>query len=709
MHMNQAPGQRWERGSGMDIGAWREDACRASLFGTFAVSDAEGTQIQISSSKARALLAMLCVAPQEAMERDHVSKLLWPGRFQAQARASLRQCLLSLDRSLTPHNIFMLDPSHTTLTIDTTSVRSDFGELLQALNDRRIGAACALLATIGNKPLLDQMDFGDQFSAWLKIQRKQAENQLQISVSRALVALDREGDVDGHAQLNEAWLACGRADTRHWDEKIRIAVLPFEQHDVIGGPFFLAEGVVEELVSRLSGVTALAVVGRASVASVTNSGRTVPALASALNVSYLVEGSVERFPSSIRITLRLLDGPTGVQIWSHRYDGTLEGAMKSRPHIGANIIAGLCKAMGVEAHTRPARTMTASRDAYSLYLQGRALTYRAIGDGVLDKAIELLEQALELDPDFAECWTALAEAHVNTIVFTPRLDRVDRSQQMADCAARAIALNARQGHAHAMRGIHEWTRGNPVGALDHAYDAYRLEPNNADVTARLGSFLLYIGHTQAALPYIEEAIEQDPVYGRNFAMLCAAQFNLGNYDAALAAGQRMIDLGMPGMWLAIIQAALGDNEQAVETYYRQRLLMNTVILPPAGIAPMTDEARDAYWTIAAKGTCSGKEEDRSNYCQLLDGLHMAMPDPCDPSIAFPAIWMGHAELVMKLYRKQIHPANMLGLLSLWADVEPIRQTRSHPDFVSFAEDVGLISAWEKYGWPDLLPRPSYIN
>ncbi|WP_373491303.1 hypothetical protein [Parasphingorhabdus sp.] len=693
----------------MDVSARWDNACRASLFGSFSLSGPDGAHIPISSNKARALLAMLCVAPQEAMERDHVSKLLWPGRFQAQARASLRQCLLILDRALEPQNITMLEPSHTMLAIEPSIVRSDFEELIEALNDLRIQEACSLLATIGNKPLLDQMDFGDQFRAWLKIQRKHVEGQLQIAVSRALVALDRDGDMDGHAQLSEAWLACGRADARHWDGKIRIAVLPFEQRDAVGGPFFLAEGVVEELVSRLSGVSALAVVARASVASVANSGRTIPALASALNVSHLVEGSVDRFPDSIRITLRLLDGPTGVQIWSHRYDGTLEGAMKSRPHIGANIIAGLCKAIGVEAHTRAARTMTASREAYSLYLQGRALTYRAIGDGVLDKAIELLEQALELDPDFAECWTALAEAHVNTIVFTPQLDRVERSQRMADCAARAIELDSRQGHAHSMRGIHEWTLGNPLGALDHAYEAYRLEPNNADVTARLGSFLLYIGHTQAALPYVEEAIEQDPVYGRNFAMLCAAHFNLENYDAALAAGQRMIDLGMPGMWLAVIEAALGDNEKAVETYFRQRLLMNSVILPPAGLAPMDDDARDAYWTIASRGICSGMEDDRAIYCQILDGLHLAMPDPCDASIALPAIWMGHAELVMKLYRKQIHPANMLGLMSLWTDVDPIRQTRLHPSFLSFADDIGLVAAWEKYGWPDLFPRSSHID
>ena len=124
---------------------------------------------------------------------------------------------------------------------------------------------------------------------------------------------------------------------------------------------------------------------------------------------------------------------------------------------------------------------------------------------------------------------------------------------------------------------------------------------------------------------------------------------------------------------------------------------------------MTDEARDAYWRIAANGCCSGKAEDRALYCQMLGGLHATMPDPYDPSVAFPAIWMGHAELAMKIYSEQIHPANMFGLMSLWADIEPIRHIRTHPDFMDFADRIGLVAAWEKYGWPDLIPSDPHTN
>lgn len=351
----------------------------------------------------------------------------------------------------------------------------------------------------------------------------------------------------------------------------------------------------------------------------------------------------------------------------------------------------------------PIRRMTPNQEVYALYMQGRALIRTPMTDGALAKAVELLEQALELDPNFAECWTALAEAHIQTTVFTPCLERVSLSEKAAKCAAKALELNPNQGYAMSILGIHEWTCFNPVGALDYAMEAYRLEPNNPDVTLRLGSFLLYLGLTRDALPYVKSAIEDDPVYGRNYAMLCSLHLNLGNFEAALSAGKSMRDLGMPSMHLALVQAAKGDHKTAVENYYSSRLLMGTVIVPPPGAKAMSDEALDFYWETAAKGVCSSDEAPRATYCNLIDMLHQTMPDPCDPTIAWPAIWMGHAELVMKLYSKTIHPANMAGLMSLWADVDPINRTRNHPDFMTFAEDIGMVKAWKKYGWPDLMP------
>lgn len=403
----------------------------------------------------------------------------------------------------------------------------------------------------------------------------------------------------------------------------------------------------------------------------------------------------------------LLDGADGCQSWAGRFEGHNDDLFSLQQALALALTKELGLALKRQIKpTPPRQRSTINKEAYSLYLQGRALTVRAIGDGVLDKAIELLEAALVIDPKFAACWTALAEAHVYTAVYTPCLDRLGQSQKMAECAKRAIELDPKQGHARSMLGIHRWTQNDPLGALDLAFEAYRLEPHNPDVALRLGSFLLYIGRTSEALPYIQAAVDQDPVNGRNYAMLSVAHLNLGNIDSAIEAGQRMVDLGLPSMWLGVAISATGDRNRAINQYRQTMKLMNRTMFPPAGAKPLSGPALFAFWEVAARGVCSGKSMHRKLYCAVLDHLHATLHDPCDTSIVQPAIWMGYPDMVFKTLGAQVTPANMFCMMSLWADLEPIRQIRLHPDFISFAEGIGLTAAWDRYGWPDLLPRPS---
>lgn len=683
-------------------------ALRASLFGAFALTTFDGTEIAISNRRARALLAMLCLTPGEALDRDYASKLLWPGRFQAQARASLRQCLLSLDKLLTPHGAAIVDIARGRIAIDPVTLRSDLGDLEAALAADRAAEGAGLLAAIGNRPLLDQMEVGAPFREWLEGRRRHVESRLAVAVERALAG---PGDAMARARLGEAWRACGRAPPGQADGRIRIAVLPFEQHDAIGGPFFLAEGVVEELTARLGGVPQLAVAGRTSVASIAaaETQMTLPEVAAALHVTHLIAGKAQRFAEGIRIDVRLIDGLSGNQLWAGSYEGTVAEAMGSRRTIGDRLIGSVCAALGVEAASPPGRRMTANREAYALYLQGRALTMRTIGDGVLANAVERLEQALAIDPDFPECWTALAEAHLYVATFTPALDRVERAGWMADCARKAIALDPSQAYARSLLGVYEFTNHNAVAALDLAHEAYRLAPDESEVAVRLGGFLLFLGHARAALPYIEAAIDRDPVHGRNYAALCAAHMCLGDIDQAIAAARVMADLGFPAGLLAIAYAAKGEHERAIEIYYGMRTLFGSWIMRPPGMPPIDDAARDAYFMLAARGVCGGDPEARANYCRMLDALHQVMPDRYDMSIAYPAIFMGHAELVMKIYGEQPNLSNLFGLMNLWVDLDPTRRTWQHPDFMAFAERIGFVAAWEKYGWPDLMPADPRTN
>lgn len=674
---------------------------KATLFGEFRIETPSGELVVLSNRRAALLLAVLCLEPGHAIDREALARLLWPDRFLAQAKASLRQCLLDLRRKLEDHGIDGLVVSRGEVALAPGSLACDQFELQAGLSSDDPDAAIAALLGIGNRPLVQGPPLNPKFEEWLTTRRDHVDAQLRAAISEAIRNAPKE--------TGERLLEAARArfpSYRVFDRAVhqaRIAVLPFSQIDSVGGNFYLADGIVDELSTRLAGLSGIALAGRTSVAAVIDKGRTLTEIASDLGVGFVIEGEVRRDARGISVRMALISGQSGTDVWSDRLDGSIEDFFDGRKVIGANVIAAICRALGLTASPAPSRRMTRDREAYALYLQGRAMIQKIGVEGAFAKGIAFLEQALAIDPEFAECWTALANAHIMTAAITPSLERVAQSNEAARCAERAIALDPGQGHAFSILGIHEWTQFNPARALEMAFEAYARDPNDADVCSRLGSCLLYLGKAREALAYVEAAVDRDPVYGRNYAMLTSAYLSLGEIDKALVAGQRMADLGNPSMWLALAQMAAGDHETAVQTHFETRFYLGTIIMRPPGMPPMDDAARDAYFGFAARGIFSSNQTDRAAYCQMLDGLHAAMPDPFDSSIAFPAIWMGHSDLVMKIYSECIHPANMFGLMNLWIDIDPVNRTIRDPRFIDFAQAIGMVEAWERFGWPDLIP------
>jgi TolB-like protein/cytochrome c-type biogenesis protein CcmH/NrfG len=681
---------------------------KVQLFGRFRVTAANGDEVVINGKRVRALLAILCLQPGEAIEREHISQLLWPGKFRAQARASLRQTLLELKQQLAEVCDDPFSVGREQVTIRAELVNSDLIDLHKALVSGHYESAGLQLQTIGTQTLLEGLDNGQDlgldFAEYLDTKRAQCESRLLQSVEKVFTETSAR-DLDyARSCLREAVQLRGQ-DSKAHEALIRIAVLPFALQPSDESLQLFANGLFEELITTLAQIPQLRVAGRGSARQFASCISAIDTAAK-LKVSNLIEGTVRRQGNTIIVHAALLDGGDGCQSWSGRFEGHSDDLFSLQQTLAVTLTEELGRALKRQIKPPPARRRsTINKEAYSLYLQGRALTVRAIGDGVLAKAIELLEAALAIDPKFAACWTALAEAHVYTAVYTPCLDRLGQSQKMAECAKRAIELDPKQGHARSMLGIHRWTENDPLGALDLAFEAYRLEPNNPDVLLRLGSFLLYIGRTSEALPYIQAAVDQDPVNGRNYAMLSVAHLNLGNIDLAIDAGQRMVDLGLPSMWLGVAISATGNRKRAINEYRQTMKLMNKTMFPPAGAKPLSGPALFAFWEVAARGVCSGKTLHRKLYCAVLDRLHGTLHDPCDTSIVQPAIWMGYSGMVFKTLGTQVTPANMFCMMSLWADLEPIKQVRLHQDFLSFAERIGLVAAWERYGWPDLLSPP----
>jgi TolB-like protein/DNA-binding SARP family transcriptional activator len=689
------------------------NAAHASLFGSFQLATADGTEILISNRRAKALLAMLCLVRDESIDRDYLSKLLWPGRFEAHAKASLRQCLLELGKLLEPFGSEILQVTRNGVCLNSAAIATDLGELEAALAGGNIVDAASRISAIGITPLVDRMDFGEAFNNWLSNLRSQAEHRLQVAVDGALAASAQRGDMEGHGALAKAWAlrnpsAPLKAAVAITATKTRIAILPFQALHAKDAEDYFADGIVDEMITTLGQVPQLLVAGRTSSFHFRNSDLSSPDIAEALRVTHLIEGSVQLQGEKVRIFVRLIDGRDGFEIWGDRYDGSLDDILTLQENVAYAVTAALSGALGLVVQPPAGRSMTSNKFAYDLYLQGRALIARMFGEGILEKAIDFLEQAVALDPKFVGAWVALAEAHQLVAVYTPCLERIAESEKMAVCARRAHGIDPNCAEAYSLLGVHHWTHNDIVGALDLAFKAYRMEPENPAVEMRLGSFLLYCGRTRQAMSYIEAAIDRDPADGRKYALLCMGRLNAGDLAGAIKAGERMVDLGFPSMWLALATAASGENDRAVELYQQTRLLMNKVMFPPAGTTSMSTEAMAAYWLMAAKGVCSGNPQDRDRYCQMLDMHHATLHDSSDPLIVLPAIFMGYADMVFKTVGAAITPANTLCLMSLWSDIDPIRQIWQHPEFIPFAQRIGMAAAWDKYGWPDLLPPPNNL-
>jgi hypothetical protein len=138
--------------------------------------------------------------------------------------------------------------------------------------------------------------------------------------------------------------------------------------------------------------------------------------------------------------VRLLDGKTEFEIWGNRYKGTIDDVFALQERVAGAVVQGLSDILDLTLAAPKINEITVNRQAYDLYLLGRALARRIVGEGVLETAIELLEQALRIDPQFALCWTALAEANAYMTALTPNAEKMPFVARLAECATKAIKL-----------------------------------------------------------------------------------------------------------------------------------------------------------------------------------------------------------------------------------------------------------------------------
>lgn len=286
-----------------------------------------------------------------------------------------------------------------------------------------------------------------------------------------------------------------------------IAVLPFADMSEQGDQTYLGDGVAEEILNLLAGVDGLQVAARTSSFAFRESDD-VRDIGARLDVAHILEGSVRRAGSDVRVTAQLIDTRSGFHLWSETYDREMDDLFAVQDEIAGAIAEALLGELDLESvggtrHEAPA-------EAQELYWRGRAQWSRRDAVGI-PGAIELFSRAIEVDSLYAEAYAGLADSWALMPQFVRSVDVAEAMQRAERYALRAIELNDELAEAHASLGLVRALRQDRVGALASLGRAIELNGSYAPALHWRGNVLAEMGRLDDALTDARRAASVDPL------------------------------------------------------------------------------------------------------------------------------------------------------------------------------------------------------
>ena len=290
-----------------------------------------------------------------------------------------------------------------------------------------------------------------------------------------------------------------------------VAVLPLTNDSGDPKQQYFSDGLSEELISDLTQVNGLKVIGKYSSFKFRDSSDSLAQIGAALGVAHLIQGSVRQQGNRIRVTVNLIRAKDGASVWSKGYDEKLNDVFAIQSKIGEAVADALkVKLLGkpIVASDKPP---SGNVEVYELMMQGRA-TYRRGTEAGIRQGISLFQQALKLDPDYAYVWGLLSNASVNLgVLFLNGDARQEAFAQARAAADKEQMLAPDAAYTHTDRGYLLGTLDNdPIGALAEYKRAHELAPNDTTTMNHLAGGLENLGQLQAAVDLYRKTVANDP-------------------------------------------------------------------------------------------------------------------------------------------------------------------------------------------------------
>jgi adenylate cyclase len=324
-------------------------------------------------------------------------------------------------------------------------------------------------------------------------------------------------------------------------DKTSIAVLAFNNMSGDAEQEYFSDGISEDIITDLSTLSDLHVVARNSAFAYKKVAVSVPEVAKALGVRYVLEGSVRKAGNRVRVTAQLIDSTTGGHVWANRFDRDLTDIFAIQDELTKEIVSALKVKLTVGEKDRlDTQRKEVDVQAFEFFLRGREQAWTATRAGNI-AARGLLERAIAIDPTYTAAYAVMALTHVIDYANGFSGDS-DQSLQMGRALAeKAASMDEREPAVHfALGAAYMWSR-DLDRSLREAERAIALSPNSADGMRMVAHVKIFAGDPAGALENLEIYMQRDPHYpGMTLQLLADARFGLGQYELAIEAIQKRL-------------------------------------------------------------------------------------------------------------------------------------------------------------------------
>ncbi|MFQ5866119.1 MAG: protein kinase [bacterium] len=458
-------------------------------------------------------------------------------------------------------------------------------------------------------------------------------------------------------------------------EKIRLAVLPFDNITHDPQDEYFADGMTDEMISKLSKIAGFGVIARTSVMHYKTAPKTISEIGQELRVSKILEGSVRKAADKLRITVQLVDVKTQEPIWSDDYDRQLADVFAIQSEVAQQVASALRVELSPTEKRQIEKRGTENLEAYNLYLQGNYYANKRTSQG-LNKGIEYFKQAIKIDSEFAFAYAALAQCYflIGNYGYVPPSNIFPRAKT---AAVHALEIDDLLAEAHTeLANIRFWFDWDWPSAENTFKYAIKINPDYAQAHRLYAAFLTRMGRHDEAIGEIKRAQELDPLELMNHTVEGYILYYARRYDQSIEQLNKTIEMEpnffVPYLWLGL-------------AYVEKGMLVEASIAVQKGITLSRGNPNG----VALLGYIHAISGKRNEAQKILDQLHqLSQQRYIKPSlVATIHIGLGENDKAFGWLEKAYEARdNFLVYLKVMPSVDHLR---SDPRFTALLKKMGL--------------------